>query len=291
MSLEKNNQYLLEKKRKEMDFLHHFHLLGYDLLDLSLLEEFEWDRLSEDDLKMMKSRHTWQTGHSLLSLRSDWTDAIVRYRKKYKLKTDKIAYSGPVFPMDKEKMQFGMEIFTEDIGKQIDTMKELIQYIKENMALSLNVAVISHYSLLKKLLSENERQEPEIMRYLDERNLDGLTERLGDSHPVVRLMSQPVPEQLDYAKAHYPDLRKPVEEIKRWQDQLQKNSIPVVYCDLFSIPPQSYYKGIFLQFYTDHAVEPVVTGGQYSSPTRAFGMAINLSSLSLMKNIERGKFL
>lgn len=285
MSLEKNNQYLLEKKRKEMDFLHHFHLLGYDLLDLSLLERFEWDQLSEDDLKMMKSRHTWQTSHSLLSLRSDWTDAIVRYRKKYKLKTDKIAYSGPVFPMDKEITQFGMEIFTEDLDRQVDTMKDLLRYIQENLALTLNVAVISHYALLKKLLSKEERNNPEIMRYLGERNLDELTKILGEPHPVVRLMSQPVPEQLDYAKHHFVDLTKPVEEIQYWQKHLQENNIPVVYCDLFSLPTQSYYKGIFLQFYTDHSVEPVVTGGQYSSPSRAFGMAINWSSLSLMNNI------
>ncbi|WP_368645036.1 ATP phosphoribosyltransferase regulatory subunit [Alkalibacterium putridalgicola] len=289
MSLEKNSQYLLEKKRKEMDFLHHFHFLGYDLLDLSLLERFEWDRLSEDDLKMMKSRHIWQVGDSLLSLRSDWTDAIVRYRKKYKLQTDKIAYSGPVFPMDQEKMQFGMEIFTDDISRQLSTMEDLLQYIKENLALSLDVAVISHYSLLKKLLSKSERQNSEIMQYLGERNLDGLTKRLGDSHPVVRLMSQPVPDQLDYAKEYFPDLRKPVEEIQRWQDQLIENNIRVVYCDLFSIPPQSYYKGIFLQFYADYSVEPVLTGGQYSSPTRAFGMAINLSSLFLKTNVQRGK--
>ncbi|MFO8068380.1 MAG: ATP phosphoribosyltransferase regulatory subunit [Alkalibacterium sp.] len=281
MSFEKNNQYLLEKKHKEIEFLNHFHLLGYDLLDLSILEKFEWDRLSEDDLKMMKYRYTWQSNQSLLSLRSDWTDAIVRYRQKYKLKADKIAYSGPVFPVDKEKMQFGMEIFTQDIPKQIVTMKELLLYIRNHLNISLTVAVISHYSLLKKLLSKEERRNPEIMRYLSERNLDRLTERLGTSHPVVLLMNQPVPNQLAYAKQHFPDLKKPVEEIQHWQSALEKNHIPVVYCDLFSSPTQSYYKGIFLQFYTKHSVEPIVTGGQYSSPTKAFGMAINLSSLPI----------
>lgn len=285
MSLEKNNQYILEKKRKEMEFLHHFHLLGYDLLDLSILEQFEWDRLSEDDLKMMKQRYTWQSNQSLYSLRSDWTNAIVRYRKKYKLKTDKIAYSGPVFPMDKEKMQFGMEIFSEDVPKQIETMKELLKYIKEHLNISLTVAVISHYSLLKKLLTTQERQDADIMMYLSERNLDRLTDKLGSSHPVVRLMSQSVPNQLSYAKEHFPDLKKPVEEIQQWQSELEQNHIPVVYCDLFSSPTQSYYKGIFLQFYTEKSVEPIVMGGQYSSPSKAFGMAINLSDLLLTDNI------
>ncbi|WP_423189772.1 ATP phosphoribosyltransferase regulatory subunit [Alkalibacterium sp. f15] len=285
MNFEKNNQHLLEKKRKEMEFLHHFHLLGYDLLDLSILEQFEWDRLSEDDLKMMKHRYTWQSNQSLLSLRSDWTDAIVRYRQKYKLKTDKIAYSGPVFPVNKEKMQFGMEVFTQDISKQIITMKDLLLYIRDHLNISLTVAVISHYSLLKKLLSTEERRDPEIMTFLSERNLDHLTKRLGPSHPAVLLMTQPVPNQLAYAKQHFPDLKKPVEEIQHWQSELENNQIPVVYCDLFSSPNQSYYKGIFLQFYTKQSVEPIVTGGQYSSPTKAFGMAINLSSLPLTASL------
>ncbi len=286
MSLEKNNQYLMEKKRKELDFLHHFHLLGYDLLDLSILEQFEWSRLSEDDLKMMQHRYTWQSNQSLLSLRSDWTNAIVRYRKKYKLKSDKIAYSGPVFSVDKETMQFGMEIFTEDISKQTTSMKELLHYIREQIDIELTVAVISHYSLLKKLLSNEERLDPVIMGYLSERNLDRLTQVLGADHPVVRLMNKPVPDQLTYAKEHFPDLKKPVEEIMYWQQELAENNIPVVYCDLFSLPPQSYYKGIFLQFYTKQSVEPIVTGGQYSSPTRAFGMANNLSRLPLSGKVR-----
>lgn len=34
MSLEKTNQYLLEKKRKEIDFLQKFHSLGYDFKEV-----------------------------------------------------------------------------------------------------------------------------------------------------------------------------------------------------------------------------------------------------------------
>ena len=125
MLFEQNNQYILDKKHQEWEFLHHFHHLGYDLLDLSILEEFRWDSLSPDDLKSMTNRYTWQANDSLLSIRSDWTDAIVRYRKKYKLKTDKIAYSGPVYSYNKERMQFGMEIFSEDIDTQQSSMKDL----------------------------------------------------------------------------------------------------------------------------------------------------------------------
>lgn len=280
MLFEQNNHHILDKKHKEWEFLHHFNHLGYDLLDLSILEEFQWDSLSTDDLKTMTNRYTWQSNDSLLSLRSDWTDAIVKYRKKYKLKTAKIAYSGPVYPYSQEKMQFGMETFSEDIIKQQDSMLELLDYIQTNLKQSLSVAVISHYSLLKKLLSKQELEDVKTRNLLRERNLDGLIPHLGSEHPVVQLMSQPVSDQLQYAKDKFPDLKEPVNEIIEWSALLEKKNIPVVYSDLFSLPDQSYYKGIFLKFYTDHLVEPIVTGGQYSSPTKAFGMAINLTDLT-----------
>jgi ATP phosphoribosyltransferase regulatory subunit HisZ len=280
MLFEQNNQHILDKKHQEWEFLHHFHHLGYDLLDLSILEEFRWDSLSPDDLKSMTNRYTWQANDSLLSIRSDWTDAIVRYRKKYKLKTDKIAYSGPVYSYNKERMQFGMETFSEDIDTQQESMKDLLDYLQTHLKQTVSVAVISHYSLLKKLLNKDELQDPEVRHLLRERNLDGLTKYLGDTHPVVQLMSQPVPDQLHFARDQFPDLKGPVNEIINWRNALEEKNIPTVYSDLFSLPAQSYYKGIFLQFYTDQTVEPIVTGGQYSSPTKAFGMAINLTDLT-----------
>lgn len=276
MLFDQNNQKILDKKKKEWEFLHHFNQLNYDLLDLSILEEFQWDNLSPDDLKTMTNRYTWQSNDMLLSLRSDWTDAIVRYRKKYRLQTDKIAYSGPVYPYNEERMQFGMEIFSQDVGRQQESMTDLLAFIQDNLDQKLSVAVISHYSLLKKMLSTDELEDQDIRNLLRERNLDRLKEKLGASHPVVLLMSQPVLEQLQYAKENFPDLKEPVEAIIDWTAQLEKENIPTVYSDLFSLPAQSYYKGIFLQFYTNHIVEPVVTGGQYSSPSKAFGMAINL---------------
>lgn len=93
------NESLLAKKQREMGFLHHFHHLGYDLIDLGVVEKFEWTQLSHDDLHLMLNRHKWQSGDKLFALRSDWTNAIVRYRKQYHLRADKIAYSGPVYSL------------------------------------------------------------------------------------------------------------------------------------------------------------------------------------------------
>lgn len=280
MLFDKNNQHIIDMKKKEWEFLHHFNHLGYDLLDLSIIEEFKWNKLSEDDLKSMTNRYTWQSASSLLSLRSDWTDAIVRYRKKYKLQTEKIAYTGPVYPYSQEKMQFGIEVFTENISEQKQSMTDLVDFIQTGLNQTFSVAVISHYSLLKKLLTYEELNDDELLFFLKERNLDRLSSKLGAKHPVVEIMSQPVTNQLNFAKEQYPDLEEPVDAINEWIQLLEQQAIPTVYSDLFSLPPQSYYKGIFLQLYTSQAIEPIVTGGQYSSPSKAFGMALNLPHLS-----------
>lgn len=280
MLFDKSNQHIIDMKKKEWEFLHHFNHLGYDLLDLSVIEKFHWNTLSEDDLKSMTNRHTWQSGSALLSLRSDWTDAIVRYRKKYRLQAEKIAYTGPIYPFNQEKMQFGVEVFTENISEQKQAMTDLVDFILNGLEQTFSVAVISHYSLLKKLLTHEELHNEEILFFLKERNLDRLSSKLGPSHPVVEIMKQPVTEQLIFAKGTYPDLQEPVDAINEWITLLENKNIPTVYSDLFSLPPQSYYKGVFLQLYTPQSVEPIVTGGQYSSPSKAFGMALNLPRLS-----------
>lgn len=280
MLFDKSNQHIIDMKKKEWEFLHHFNHLGYDLLDLSIIEKFHWNTLSEDDLKSMTNRHTWQSGSALLSLRSDWTDAIVRYRKKYRLQAEKIAYTGPIYPFNQEKMQFGVEVFTENISEQKQAMTDLVDFILNGLEQTFSVAVISHYSLLKKLLTREELHNEEILFFLKERNLDRLSSKLGPNHPVVEIMKQPVTEQLTFAKGTYPDLQEPVDAINEWITLLENKNIPTVYSDLFSLPPQSYYKGVFLQLYTPQSVEPIVTGGQYSSPSKAFGMALNLPRLS-----------
>lgn len=73
----------------------------------------------------MLNRHKWQSGDKLFALRSDWTNAIVRYRKQYHLRADKIAYSGPVYSLLKERHQLGVETFTDSIPKQIEVLGDI----------------------------------------------------------------------------------------------------------------------------------------------------------------------
>lgn len=270
------NKSILHQKRQELDFLHHFHGLGYDLIDLSAIEQFDWTKLSDDDLGLMNNRHKWQHEGSLYALRSDWTNAIVRYRQKYQLHSETIAYSGPVYTQTSEKHQYGLETFTGDIQKQMAVLKQMVAYIKESLALPLSVAVISHNTLLKNLLSEEDLSNELTRKYIKERNRDALKVKLGAEHPIIALMAQPAAKQSSYVKEHMPHLKRHIEEMTQWEAILNEEQVTYVYGDMLALPSQSYYKGISIQLYAEDTVEPIASGGQYSSPSKAFGIGLNI---------------
>lgn len=267
---------ILHQKHQELDFLHHFHGLGYDLIDLSAIEQFDWTKLSEDDLGLMNERHKWQHEGFLFALRSDWTNAIVRYRKKYQLDAEKIAYSGPVYTLNSEKHQYGLETFTSDIDKQTKILKQMVHYIKNHLSIRLAVAVISHNTLLKTLLSEKELADELTRKFIKERNRDALAIKIGEKHPVIELMSHPAAEQANYVKEHMPHLKRHIEEMNLWESILIEENVSYVYGDMLALPSQTYYKGISIQLYSEDKVEPIASGGQYSSPTNAFGIGLNI---------------
>ena len=269
------NESLLAKKQREMGFLHHFHHLGYNLIDLGVVEKFEWTQLSHDDLHLMLNRHKWQSGDKLFALRSDWTNAIVRYRKQYHLRADKIAYSGPVYSLLKERHQLGVETFTDSIPKQIEVLGDMITFMEKELELSLSVAVVSHNKLLKKILSPRELEDASVRKFICERNQDALKHRLGADHPLIGLMDQAPTEQAGYLKEHYPELTGHLNELAEWEATLKSKNVDYVYADMLALPNQSYYKGIFIQLYGENQTEPVASGGQYTSSSKAFGMAIN----------------
>ncbi|WP_208559335.1 ATP phosphoribosyltransferase regulatory subunit [Marinilactibacillus kalidii] len=270
------NKSILHQKKQELDFLHHFHGLGYDLIDLSAIEKFDWTTLSSDDLGLMTERHKWQHEGALYALRSDWTNAIVRYRQKYQLHSETIAYSGPIYTLTTEKHQYGLETFTGDVNKQMAVLKQMVNYIKDTLTLPLSVAVISHNTLLKNLLSETELNDALTRKYIQERNRDALKAKLGEEHPIIDLMAQPAAEQANYVKTNMPHLKRHIEEMNHWEKILIEEKVSYVYGDMLALPSQSYYKGISIQLYAEDQVEPIASGGQYSSPSNAFGIGLNI---------------
>lgn len=272
----KMNQALMKTKQKEMDFLHHFHQRSYELIDLGIVESFQWKDLSQDDLHLMERRHKWERNGTLFALRSDWTNAIVRYRKKYHLHADKIAYAGSVYTIESEREQLGVEIFSADVKEQFQVLEDMIDFLQQELGTTLSVGVVSHNKLLKKLLNKDEQADELVQQYIRERNYDALGYRLGKDHLLVRLMKEAPADQGDYLKEHFPELAAQLKEIEQWQDQLDSLGVEFVYSDLLAVPLQSYYNGIFIHFYEKNTVNPIASGGQYTSSSKAFGMAITI---------------
>lgn len=270
------NQDLMKIKQKEMGFLQHFQQRGYELMDLGIVESFQWTELSQDDLHLMERRHNWERNGTLFALRSDWTNAIVRYRKKYHLHADKIAYAGSVYTVDSERKQLGVEIFSEGVKEQLQVLEDMICFLQQELDTTLSVGVISHNQLLKKLLNKEEHADELVQQYIQERNYDALGSRLGKDHLLVRLMKEAPADQGDYLKKHFPELTGQLNEIEQWQDQLASLGVEFVYSDLLAVPTQSYYKGIFIHIYEKDTVNPIASGGQYTSSSKAFGMALTV---------------
>lgn len=276
MNREPVNRSIIARRKREVQFLEHFANTGYDLIDLPIIEQFDWSTLSEDDLRMMPNRYKWQQGDEVHSLRSDWTHALVRYRHKYHLPFTKLAYAGPVYTRKAEHYQFGVETYTEDVAAQILVLRDMINFVQNDFGIKLHVGVVGHNTLLKQLVPEAELNDKVTQKFIKERNRDALAVKLGEDNPIVEFMKQPAIAQVQYVKDNFPNLKKQIAEIDDWRTELQALNIESVHADMLALPTQSYYKGVFIQLYTENSIAPMVLGGQYSRPTKAFGMALNV---------------
>lgn len=270
------SDFLINAKQRELDFLSYFRKLDYDLVDLDVIETFGWSALSSDDLRLMDQRHTWTNNGNVHTLRSDWTNAIVHYRQQYALDAEKIAYSGPVYKKSGTVYQLGVEAFTADIKEQQQVLREVLDFTRLSLKQTMSIAVISHNKLLKKLLTKAELADPVVQRFISERNKDALSHILSPDHPIIGLMDQRPENQIRYLKKQFPELEKELFDLHTWEEELRSLNIEYVYIDTLALPAQSYYKGIFIQLYQKNTIEPIASGGQYTSPSKAFGLAINL---------------
>lgn len=276
MNREPVNKSIIERRKREAQFFEHFAASGYDLIDLPLIEQFDWASLSEDDLRLMPNRYKWQQGDKIHSLRSDWTHALVNYRYQYHLPLKKIAYAGPVYTQTAERYQFGVETYTEDVAEQMTVLSDMIQFIQNDFGIKIHVGVIGHNTLLKQLIPEAELKDKLTRKFIKERNRDALAVKLGADNPIVDIMKQPAIAQVQYVTDNFPHLKKQIDEINSWRNKLQDLDVENVYADMLALPTQSYYKGVFVQLYAEDGLTPIILGGQYSRPTKAFGIALNV---------------
>ncbi|MFC7363913.1 MULTISPECIES: ATP phosphoribosyltransferase regulatory subunit [Bhargavaea] len=267
------NPALIRQKQLEVEFLSFFHGNGFDIIDLPVVETFDWPAMTEDDLRLMPQRESWVQNGTVHALRHDWTNAIVRYLHKYKINAERAVYSGPVFHSGAETRQLGMEVFSESTTRQQEGLSLMIGFMDEQMNDRPRTAVISHYALLPMILGEEKVADPAIRRALSQRSTSALRQLLGD-HPLLDLIGDQPEAQVHKLRSVFPEIREILGELTGWEETLREAGIEAVYPDITALPSQSYYDGVFIRLYGSGRTTPIASGGQYTARSKAFGMGI-----------------
>lgn len=280
------NSELIQQKTLELEFLQYAMSLGYTLMDFELIDQYTWNELNQDQLYSLARSYNWTNGNEISSLRWDWTNTIVQYQKKYQLKADRIAYSGPVYSREGGREQLGLEIFSQNVIAQQELLIQAISFIGQQMDSPLSIAVLGHNRLLKKILKEEQLADQVLKAYIEARNAKGLAEVLGNSHPLIQLMDLPPMEQIGYLDQHYPELHRHIDELNTWFQIFVGSEVPNVYIDVLALPTQSYYRGIFFKAYHQGQRTPILVGGQYTANKKAFGVGISTGNIILKTKDE-----
>ncbi|WP_088006261.1 ATP phosphoribosyltransferase regulatory subunit [Indiicoccus explosivorum] len=267
------NPSLIRQKEQEVEFLTFFHTHEFDVIDLPVVETFDWTGMTPDDLSLMPRRETWVQNGKVHTLRHDWTNAIVRYLQKYHVRSRQVAYSGPVYKNGEGSHQFGMEVFSDVRADQQHGLALLLEFIRDRLQIGVQTAVISHYALLKSILTPEQYTDPDIRRALSQRSTSRLQQLLGD-HPLPQLLELQPESQLHKLRELYPELEPILGELTAWEEEIRRAGIEAVYPDITALPSQSYYDGVFIQLYEPGRTAPFASGGQYTAQSKAFGMGI-----------------
>ena len=268
------NPKLIQQKQLEIEFLSFFHGHGFGIIDLPVVEAFDWGGMTEDDLLLMPQRETWVQNGTVHALRHDWTNSIVRYLNKYKIDAERAVYSGPVFHTGSEHSQLGMEVFSDSSAEQQDALGLLIEFMDGRLGGLPRMAVISHYALLPMILGEDRMAEPAIRRALSQRSESALKGLLGN-HPLPALLGDRPEAQIHKLRSIFPEISPILEELTGWEETLRRSGIEAVYPDITALPAQSYYDGVFIRLYGEGHTAPAASGGQYTARKKAFGMGIS----------------
>lgn len=267
------NPSLIRQKEQEVEFLTFFHSCDFDVIDLPVVEVFDWAGMTPDDLSLMPNRETWVQDGKVHTLRHDWTNAIVRYLQKYRLQSEKVAYSGPVYKNGEATHQFGMEVFSDKPADQQHGLALLLEFTRTRLQKNVQTAVISHYALLKSILTPEQYVDPDVRRALAQRSISRLGQLLGD-HPLPKLLELQPESQLHKLRELFPQLQPILEELIQWEEEIRRSGVEAVYPDITALPSQSYYDGAFIHFYEPDRTAPFASGGQYTAQSKAFGMGI-----------------
>ena len=244
---------------------------GYQLIDMNMVEPFEID-----DKRHHSSTIVFEKNEQLFSIRSDWTRSLLNYNENYYLSHRFFGYFGPVVRNYKTFYQAGVELYDPTDTEVLISIDMHLSFIQEKYGREFSSIVVNDDKLLDLYIEKYGLPEA-IRKLVHEKNLSELQNRLGGTHPLYKLMTAKVSDQITLVNREFgeTDIMKFLNHLDEY---LRKYGMKFI-LDLSFRSPQSYYNGFYFQVFLDHDY-PLLSGGEYNSS--AFGIAVNLSNGGLL---------
>ncbi|VDG76699.1 ATP phosphoribosyltransferase regulatory subunit [Actinobaculum suis] len=241
---------------------------GYELMNLNLVEPYH-----EEDKLYHPSTVVYAQSGRLYSLRSDWTWSLIKYRQRYRMRSSRVGYVGPVVRGTGSYNQAGVELYAPAPEDIYPCLRWHVDFLKEWTGQNLDLVVVNDESLLN-LYLESSGLGKETAALVYEKNLSRLAASLGWDHPLTRVLKGKVSEQFAQIRADFPE-SPALAWLEKLRDALRVDTERVV-LDLSFRPPQKYYNGFFFQVIGPQA-EVLMSGGSYRD---GFGIGISLGALA-----------
>ncbi len=244
---------------------------GYQLIDLNMVEPFQLENKSIHPDSIVFERN-----QQLFALRSDWTRSLLNYKQTFQLSQQKFAYYGPVVREFQTQYQAGVELFQPTIDEMLASIELHLDFVSATNESEFTILVVNNDELLDKYIAEYQLALS-IKQLVVDKNLSALREKLGNEHPLYRLMAAPVSQQFGLVDDLFGESQE-MQMIHRLKEKMSQSDTRFI-LDLSFRSPQSYYNGFYFQaFLTENT--PILSGGQYADG--AFGIGINLSKGGLI---------
>lgn len=266
---------VIDKREIELMFLKYFNRLEYEVMDMSFIEELQWQQLTQDDLNSLSTKSIWKNGDAFYSLRNDWTDQIQHYSREYKLNARRVSYAGPVSINEQITTNLGVEVFNPSKDDMLQCFQNIHHFIQKLLNQNIDFAVIGHYQLFDLLLSNFEKTNA-VYDAIGERNISKISKLLSQNHPVVKLLKTPTHQQLDFLTTFADTTHPTFQSLQLWKNALVSAGIQHIHLDVTTMPPKSYYVGSFIQLYENNKRKPIASGGHYKGVLEGFGFGIQI---------------
>lgn len=245
-----------------------FEAFGYDYINLSHFEPYEYQELSFGEKAKEAITFKDSSTKETFGLRLDFTTQVVRTISNLKnLKfPEKLYYFGSVFSLDRkgfEKLQTGVELIgINNLEADVEVIQVLVEFLRTLEIKNVKV-ILSHAGIVRKLAKDDNQ----LLKAFFERDVEKLKKifgndvnkvlRISDSHEILEILEK-------YS------LDKERETLKGIGEKLKELGISFAY-DLCEVRHFPYYTGVIFEIYELKYHRAVAGGGRYDNLSTLFG--------------------